>query len=432
VSRFGGIDPCGNKIPEIELPQEITHTVVDRFLKYVKYDTQSSETSDTYPSTEKQKELGKTLAKDLKEIGLADVQMDKYGYVTATLEANTDKNVPTIGLIAHMDTSPDVSGKDVKPVIHKNYLGNDIVLPGDESQIIQFKDNPALKNQIGNDIITSDGTTLLGADNKAGIAEIFEALNYFVQHPEIKHGKIRVAITPDEEVGNGTKYFEKKNFGADYAYTIDGETLGEIEDETFCADTVTLTIKGINVHPGFAKNKLLNSMKIAAKIIDQLPKDRLSPETTEKRQGYIHPNTMTGSVEETTIKILIRDFTVDGLQEHESYLKNLTEKVVAEFPKASFDFKVEESYRNMKYKLDEQPKVTEYALEAVKRSGIKPKKNIIRGGTDGARLSYEGLLTPNIFTGGHNFHSKLEWISIQDMRKAVEVIINLVKIWEEK
>ena len=406
--------------------------VVNRFLKYVKYDTQSSETSDTYPSTEKQKVLGKTLVEELKEIGLTDVKIDKYGYVTATLEANTDKQIPVIGLIAHMDTSPDVSGKDVKPVIHKNYQGNDIVLPGDKTQIIQFKDNPALKNQIGNDIITSDGTTLLGADNKAGIAEIFDALHHLVKHSETKHGKIRVAITPDEEVGNGTKYFDVEKFAADFAYTIDGETLGEIEDETFCADTVVLTIKGVNVHPGFAKNKMLNSMKIAVKILDQLPKDSLSPETTEKREGYIHPNTMTGSVEETTAKFLIRDFTVEGLKKHETYLKNLTEKIVSEYPKASFDFKIEESYRNMKYKLDEQPRVTEYALEAVKRSGIKPVKNMIRGGTDGARLSYNGLLTPNIFTGGHNFHSKLEWISIQDMKKAVEVIINLVKIWTEK
>jgi len=405
--------------------------VKNRFLKYVKYDTQSSETSDTYPSTEKQKVLGKVLVEDLQQIGLTEVQIDKYGYVTATLEANTDKKIPTIGLIAHMDTSPDVSGKNVKPVIHKNYKGTDIVLPADKNQVIQFKDNPALNNQIGNDIITSDGTTLLGADNKAGIAEIFDAMQYLVKHPEIKHGKIRVAITPDEEVGNGTKHFNVKKFGADYAYTIDGETLGEVEDETFCADTVSLTIRGINVHPGFAKDKLLNSMKIAAELIDQLPKEKLSPETTEKRQGYIHPNTMTGSVEKTTIKILIRDFTVEGLQEHETYLKNLTEKVVAEYPKASFDFKVEESYRNMKYKLDKESKVTEYALEAVQRSGIKPIKNIIRGGTDGARLSYEGLLTPNVFTGGHNFHSKLEWISIQDMQKAVEVIVNLVRIWEE-
>ncbi len=406
--------------------------VVERFLKYVKYDTQSSESSETYPSTEKQKELGKVLVEELKEIGLTEVQLDEYGYVTGTLEANIDKQIPVIGLIAHLDTSPDVSGKNVKPTIHKNYQGGDIVLSGDTSQIIQYSENPALKNQVVNDIITSDGTTLLGADNKAGIAEIFDAMHHLIQHPEIKHGKIRIAVTPDEEIGSGTKYFDVNKFGADYAYTVDGETLGEIEDETFCADSVVLIIKGVNVHPGYAKNKMLNSMKIAAKILDQLPKDRLSPETTEKRQGYIHPNTMTGSVEKTIIKFLIRDFTVEGLQELEAFLKNLAEKIVAEYPKAQLEFKVEESYRNMKYKLDEEPKVTEYALEAVKRSDIKPIKNIIRGGTDGARLSYNGLLTPNIFTGGHNFHSKLEWVSVQDMQKAVEVIVNLVKIWTEK
>lgn len=408
------------------MSEKINHTVLDRFLKYVKYDTQSSETSETYPSTEKQKELCKALDEELKEIGLTEVQMDEHGYVTGTLEANSDKQIPVIGLIAHMDTSPDVSGKDVKPVIHKNYQGDDIVLPGDISQIIQYSENPALENQVGNDVITSDGTTLLGADNKAGIAEIFDALHHLIKHPEIKHGKIRVAVTPDEEIGGGTKYFDVNKFGADYAYTVDGETLGEIEDETFCADSVVLTIKGVNVHPGYAKNKMLNSMKIAGELLHQLPKDRLSPETTEKRQGYVHPNTMTGGVEETTIKFLIRDFTVQGLQEHEAFLKKLAEKVVAGYPKAQLEFKVEESYRNMKYKLDEEPKVTEYALEAVKRSGVEPIKNIIRGGTDGARLSFEGLLTPNIFTGGHNFHSKLEWISIQDMQKAVEVIVNLV------
>lgn len=414
------------------MTEQIKFTVVDRFLNYVKYDTQSSETSDTYPSTEKQKELGKVLAQELKKIGLTEVEMDKYGYVTATLAANSDKKIPVIGLIAHMDTSPDVSGKDVKAAIHKNYQGGDIVLLGDSNQIIRNAENPALEKQIGNDIITSDGTTLLGADNKAGIAEIFDALNHLIQHQEIKHGKIRVAVTPDEEVGGGTKYFDVKKFGADYAYTIDGETAGEIEDETFCADTVILTIKGVNVHPGYAKNKLVNSIKIAGKILDQLPKDRLSPETTEKCEGYVHPYVINGGIEETTVKILIRDFTVEGLKQNEDFLKKLADKIIAKYPRASLDFKVEESYRNMKYKIDEDPKVVEYALEAVKRSGIEAIKNIIRGGTDGSRLSYMGLLTPNIFTGGHNFHSKLEWISVQDMQKAVEVIVNLVKIWAEK
>lgn len=411
--------------------EKINYTVVDRFLKYVTYDTQSAEESQTYPSTEKQKILGKVLVEELKTIGLANAQMDEHGYVTATLDTNMDQPVPTIGLIAHMDTSPDVSGKDVKPILHKKYQGGDMVLPGDPSQIIRFTENPALAQQIGNDLITSDGTTLLGADNKAGIAEIFDAIHHLVKHPEIKHGKIRIAVTPDEEVGGGTKYFDIQKFGAQYAYTIDGETLGEVEDETFCADSVTIKIRGKNVHPGYAKNKMVNSIKIAARLIEQLPKERLSPETTEKREGYVHPNSLTGGVEETIIKFLIRDFTVEGLKQHEDFLKKLADQVLTEYPEAKLEFKVEESYRNMKYKLAEDPKVVEYALEAVRRSGIEPKKNIIRGGTDGSKLSFAGLLTPNIFTGGHNFHSKLEWISVQDMQKAVDVIVNLVKIWAE-
>lgn len=407
-------------------------TVLERFLKYATYDTQSAEDAESYPSTERQKDFGRVLVRELQELGLKDANMDEHGYVMATLETNTKKKVPTIGLIAHMDTSPEVSGKDVKPQIHSNYQGGDIVLPGDKSQVIRAEENPALTQQIGNDIITSDGTTLLGADNKAGIAEIFTAINYLIQHPEIEHGRIRIAITPDEEVGGGTKHFDVKAFGADYAYTVDGETVGEIDNETFCADTVIMKIDGVNVHPGYAKSKLVNSIKIAAEIIDKLPKDSLSPETTEKREGYVHPNNIQGGVESTTLKFLIRDFSVEGLKQKEQFLQKLAQGVVDKYPKAKLDFKIEESYRNMKYKLDEDPKVVEYALEAVKRSGFEPKLNIIRGGTDGARLSYQGLLTPNIFTGGHNFHSKLEWISVQDMEKAVKTIVNLVKIWAEK
>lgn len=414
------------------MKDESQYTVIDRFVKYVKYDTQSAEGSDTYPSTEKQKILARVLVGDLKGMGLSDAQIDEYGYVTATLQSNMDKKVPTIGLIAHIDTSPDVSGKDVKPIIHNKYQGGDIVLPGDPSQIIRWTENPALEQQVGNDIITSDGTTLLGADNKAGIAEIFDAVNYFAIHPEIKHGKVKIAITPDEEVGQGTKYFDVRKFGTDFAYTIDGETLGEVDDETFCADSVTIKITGRNLHPGYAKNKMVNSIKIAAQLIDLLPKDKLSPETTEQREGYIHPNNINGGVEQTTIKFLTRDFTVEGLKKHGQYLKQLTDQLIANYPDARLEFKLEESYRNMKYKLDAEPRVVEYALEAVRRSGIDPKKNIIRGGTDGARLSYQGLLTPNIFTGGHNFHSRLEWISVQDMQKAVEVIVNLIRIWAEK
>lgn len=412
--------------------KEYGQTVVDRFVKYVKYDSQSAEDSESYPSTEKQKILAQVLVEDLKAIGLKEAAMDEHGYVTATLEANTERKIPTIGLICHMDTSPDVSGEDVKPQIHKNYQGGDIVLPGDSNQVIRQADNPDLKDQIGNDIITSDGTTLLGADNKAGIAEIFEALHYLVQHPEIEHGRIRVAVTPDEEVGNGTKYFDVKAFGADYAYTVDGETAGEIENETFCADAVTMKIHGHNVHPGYAKGKLVNSIKIASEIIGKLPKDGLSPETTEKREGYVHPHHIQGATETTTIKVLIRDFEEEGLKEKEAMLKDLAEAVIKQYPKAKLDFEVEESYRNMKYKLDKEPRTVENAMKAIRQAGMEPKINIIRGGTDGARLCYMGLLTPNIFTGGHNFHSKLEWISAQDMKKAVEVIVNLIQVWAEQ
>ncbi len=410
---------------------EIRYTCLDRFLNYVKYDTQSAEEAKTFPSTEKQKELGKVLVEELKQLGLKDAEMDDNGYVMAFLPGNVDHSVPTIGFIAHMDTSPDVSGKNVNPVIHKNYQGGDIEL-AESDIVIKASENPALADNVGNDIITSDGTTLLGADNKAGIAEILDALHYLVTHPEIKHGDIKVAVTPDEEVGRGADYFDVKKFAADFAYTIDGETLGEVEDETFCADSVTLTINGVNVHPGYAKGKLVNAIKIASEIIDHLPKDSLSPETTEKREGYVHPHVMNGTVEQATVKWLIRDFIVDGLKEKEKYLKELCNDVLQNYPQASFDFKIDEYYRNMKNKLDEDPRIVDYALEAVERAGLKPKKTMIRGGTDGARLSYMGLLTPNIFTGGHNFHSKQEWISVQDMQKAVDVIVELVKVWTEK
>lgn len=405
---------------------------LDRFLSYVKYDTQSSEESETYPSTMKQLELSKKLIDELNELGLQDVELTEHGYVFATLPANVSKNVPVIGLIAHVDTSPDVSGENVQPVIHKNYQGGDIMLPKDKSQVIEFKMNPALKNCIGHDIITTDGTTLLGADNKAGIAEIMGAIIFLLKNPDIKHGKIRIAFTVDEEVGTGTKYFNVKQFGADYAYTIDGETAGEVEDETFCADTALIKVKGINVHPGYAKNKMINSIKIASEFIDRLPKGAVSPETTEKREGYLHPNGIKGSVELTEIVMLVRDFTVEGLKEKEVLLEKIAKELTDKYNPGYVSIEIKESYRNMKYKLDAHPQVVKYALEAVERSGIKPVKNLIRGGTDGARLSYMDLPTPNIFTGGHNFHSQKEWISIQDMEKAVETMVNLVQIWTEK
>ena len=408
----------------------IQHTCLERFLKYVTYDTQSSEDSTSFPSTEKQKLLGQELAKELLAIGLRDSRMDEWGYVTATLPANATHDVPVIGLIAHMDTSPDVSGQGIKAVMHRNYQGGDIALPS--GVVIRAQENPALQQQIGNDLITSSGDTLLGADNKAGIAEIFDALYHLVRHPEIKHGLIRVAITPDEEVGRGTEHFDVMQFGAQYAYTIDGETLGEVEDETFSADSVVIQIQGVNVHPGYAKNKMVNALKIAAELVDRLPKGTLSPETTELREGYVHPHALNASVEEATLKFLIRDFTVEGLMEKESFIEKLMQETAARHARAKLTMRVEESYRNMKYKLDEAPQVVAHALEAVRRVGLEPKKHMIRGGTDGSKLSYQGLPTPNIFTGGHNFHSRQEWISVQDMYKAVEVIVALVQNWEEK
>ncbi|MBD3289921.1 peptidase T, partial [candidate division KSB1 bacterium] len=348
---------------------DIEHTCVERLMKYTTYDTQSAEVSETYPSTLKQKELGKVLVKELQEMGLKNAKMDEHGYVTAVLESNMDKKVPAIGLIAHMDTSPDVSGENVKAVIHEKYQGGDIVLSEDPSQIIRSEDTPDLQQQIGNDIITSDGTTLLGADNKAGIAEIFDAVHHLITHPEIKHGKICIAVTPDEEIGGGTTHFDVKAFGADYAYTIDGEGVGGVEDETFCADTVTITVTGRNVHPGYAKGKMVNAIKVMSELVDALPKDRLSPETTEDREGYVHPNSIEGGVEKVKVKFLIRDFTVEGLKKHEKYLEDIARKVIDKHPKTELDFKVTESYRNMKYKINEAPKVMDYAFEAIERSG---------------------------------------------------------------
>jgi len=408
---------------------EIGDTVVERFLRYVKYDTQSAEGTGTYPSTEKQKELAKQLVKELKELGLEDASMDQYGYVTATLAANTQRVVPVIGFAAHMDTSPEVSGKDVKPQIHKNYSGGDIALLGDSSQIIRVSDSPELAKKIEDDIITSDGTTLLGADDKAGIAEIMDAIHYLVKHPEFEHGTIKIAFTPDEEVGAGVKYFDVKKFGAKYAYTLDGETIGEVENETFCADTATITFRGVPFHPGYAKGKLVNSVKIASAFVEKLPRGEMSPETTEKKEGYVHPNFIQGGVDNTAVKLIVRDFEVKGLKEKDEFLRSLAEETVRSYPRSSFDFKVEESYRNMKYVLDKYPEVVEKAMEAVRMAGLEPRLHSIRGGTDGARLCYMGLPTPNIATGGHNYHSKLEWVSVQDMKKAVEIILNLVKVW---
>jgi tripeptide aminopeptidase len=331
-----------------------------------------------------------------------------------------------------VDTSPAVTGKDVNPIIHENYQGGDIVLPNDKSKVLKVDENPELKDMIGKDIITTDGTTLLGADDKAGLAEIMDALNYFVNNPEVKHGTIKVCFTPDEEVGRGAEKFDVKKFGAKYAYTIDGSSVGEVETETFSADATVIKFNGKNVHPGYGKNKLVNSVKVASHFIESLPKDRLSPETTEGREGYVHCVSFEGNEEQTTLKFIIRDFVSSKLKEYEDYLKDLCEKAVADYPGSSYEFEVIEQYRNMKEILDQHPQVEEFALEALNRLNIKPIQAAIRGGTDGSRLSYMGLPTPNLFAGGHNFHSILEWVAIQDMETAVKVIVTLAQVWEEK
>lgn len=406
-------------------------TVLERFLRYVKIDTQSDLESQSQPSTEKQKDLSRILVDELKEMGIQDAHLDEFGYVYATFESNTNKKVPVICFCSHVDTSPEISGKNVNPVIHKNYQGGDIKLPKN-NVIISPEEHPDLKNQFGNDIVTADGTTLLGADDKAGVAEIMDAIYFLKNNPDVKHGTIKILFTPDEEIGRGVDKVDLKKLGADFAYTIDGETAGMIEDETFSADEVTIKIKGFNTHPGFAKNLMQPAIKIGAEIIASLPKDKLSPETTEGKEGFIHPVSITGGNDELTIKLIIRDFDDEGLKEKENFLKNICEEIIKNYNRSSFDFIIKEQYRNFKKILDKHPQLIEYAKEAVSRAGLTPVMNSIRGGTDGSRLSYMGLPCPNIFDGGHAFHSTQEWVSVQDMKKAVEVIINIVKIWEEK
>jgi tripeptide aminopeptidase len=413
-------------------PVRFTHTVTERFLRYVVIDTQSDPASPSCPSTEKQKDLGALLAKELCEMGLADAHMDEHGYVYATIPANTDKQVPAICFCSHMDTSPDCTGRDVKPQIVRAYRGGDIVLPGDPAQIIRAAEHPALADQIGNDIVTSDGTTLLGADNKAGVAEIMDAAYFLINNPQIRHGAIKILFTPDEEIGRGVDKVDLKKLGADFAYTIDGESAGHIEDETFSADAATITIEGVSTHPGFAKGKMEHAIKIAATIVERLPKHTCSPETTEGKQGFLHPVGISGALEQATLSFIVRDFTDQGLKQKEELLETIIKDVMKDFLRSSYRLEIKPQYRNMKRVIDRHPQLIDNAMEAIRRTGLTPRKSSIRGGTDGSRLSFMGLPCPNIFAGEHAFHSRLEWVSVQDMEKAMQTIVHLAMIWEER
>ena len=405
--------------------------VAENFIKYVQIDTQSDVESSTVPSTEKQKDLSKILVAELQAIGIQDANLDDLGYVYATIPSNTEKDVPVICFCSHVDTSPDSSGTDVKPLVHQNYQGQDLVLPDDEKIVIRLSDHPDLKEQFGNDIITASGKTLLGADDKAGVAEIMDAARILMMNPEIKHGDIKILFTPDEEIGRGVDHVDLKKLGAEYAYTMDGERAGTIEDETFSADGVKVKIDGISIHPGYAKGKMVNAIKVASAIIDHLPKERLSPETTYAKEGFVHPTNIEGSVEEASISFIIRDHDTKKLAEHEAELENIVKTVLSKYPGASYTFEVTEQYRNMKEILDQHSKVVEIAMMGIERAGMKVEKRSIRGGTDGSRLSFMGLPCPNIFAGGHAFHGKQEWVSIQDMQKAVLTILHISALWEE-
>jgi tripeptide aminopeptidase len=407
--------------------------VLDRFLRYVAYDTQSREDAATYPSTPGQLVLLRDLVAELRAMGVADAEMDAHGYVMATIPATTRKHdVPVIGFIAHVDTSPEMSGAGVTPIVHRAYDGRDLVLPDDPAAVLRVADSPYLGECLGHDIVTASGTTLLGADNKSGVAEIMTAAEWLMTHPEVPHGAIRIAFTPDEEVGEGTKYFDVARFGARYAYTMDGGPRGELEFESFSADAITITFRGFNTHPGYAKGRMVNAIKLAARFIERLPADRLSPETTDGRDGFVHPYVVEAGVDRTSVKLLVRDFKTAGLAEKEDWLCSLAAAVVGGVPGAAFDVVIEDSYRNMREVIDQHPLVVACAREAIARAGLRVRERPIRGGTDGSRLSFMGLPTPNIFAGEQNFHSRLEWVSVQDMEKAVEVIIEVAKVWEEQ
>lgn len=407
-------------------------TVAERFVRYVQIDTQSDPQSKSYPSTEKQKDLGRLLVRELLEAGLGDAEMDDNGYVYATLPANSDKAVPVICFCAHMDTSPDCSGRGVKPVIHRNYDGGDLVLPDDPAQVISPREHPYLATRKGDDIITASGTTLLGADDKAGVAVIMDAVLFLAGHPEWRHGKIRILFTPDEEIGRGVERVDMGRLGADFGYTLDAGERGALEDETFSADAMTITFYGVSAHPGYAKDKLVNALKVAAHFVDALPKDEWSPETTEGRYGFVHPVRLSGVAEKAVVELIVRDFVTARLEAYGEHLRSKVEDALAAWPGAKAEIAVREQYRNMKEILDQHPAVSEYAVEAIRRAGLTVCRSSARGGTDGSRLSFMGLPCPNLFTGEMAFHGKHEYVSIQDMQKAVETVVRLVGLWEEK
>lgn len=405
-------------------------TTVERFMRYVQVDTQSDPQSSTHPSTEKQKDLSRILVAELLAMGIHDAFIDEYGYVYATIHSNTDKKVPSICFCSHVDTAPDCSGYHVKPILHKAYSGADIVLPDDETQVLSLAKYPYLAKHIGNDIITASGNTLLGADDKSGVSAIMDMAHYFATHPEVKHGHIRILFTPDEEVGKGTAKLDMHKLGADFGYTVDGGELGDLEDETFSADGAQITVHGVIAHPGYAKDKLVNALKIAGAILDALPKDEWCPESTSGKQGFVHPVRTEGIAEKATIDFIVRDFETANLQVHEERLKAIAAAVVAQYPGATMEFAVSEQYRNMKEILDQHPQVIANAKQAIEEAGLTVRMESIRGGTDGSRLSFMGLPCPNIFSGMQGIHSKTEWIGVSDMHKAVEVLVRLVQVWE--
>lgn len=408
------------------------YSVRERLMRYVQIDTEADPNSETTPSSMKQKDLSKLLVEELQKIGIQDAEMDEWGYVYATIPAtSTRENIPTICFCSHVDTAPDCSGKDVKPIVHENYQGQPIILPDDPLQIITTEKHPYLESKIGDDIITASGKTLLGGDDKAGVAIIMDFAQFMMQNTQIPHGKIRILFTPDEEIGRGVDKVDMNKLGADYGYTLDGGPLGSIEDETFSADAMTFTFTGISAHPGYAKGKMVHAIKVASHFVDLLPKDSWSPETTTDREGFVHPTSISGGLESATVSFIIRDHQTSKLAEYENRLKELAEQAINAYPGAQMEFNVVEQYRNMKEILQTVPFVNDYAVQAIKQAGIEPRKMIIRGGTDGSRLSFMGLPCPNLFTGEMAIHSKHEYVSVQDMQKAVDTMIELVQIWEQ-